>query len=262
VIFKLCATLISAQTRSFLARKKFCEKKERCERLQIAIRAWLRNRYLLTSLERLHHTCTVGQGRELASILTVPSAENQQIVNGKYCAEVVPYTTFHLREVLSIRYRQRDFATILQVAISTGNLSVVKALSPGPTDILAKDKAGNAAAHYVSLYPSVDIIEQLSDALAVRYLYSELLACGVLGEEPAGSAPSPTPMRKLFGRRGSFLALEDDSDDEGTGGQEAVSHQLNEKLAAVVTGDCIRQGMLKKVQLSPPSLPPSLSSSR
>lgn len=113
------------------------------------------------------------------------------------------------------------------------------------------------------MYPSVDIIEHLSDLLQVRYLYSELLACGVLPEEPSGSAPSPVPLRKLFGRRGSFLALEDDSDDEGTGGPEIVNQHLNEKLAAVAGGDCIRQGMLKKVHLSCLSLPlcPSLTRS-
>lgn len=248
--FKLSAIHVQAVVRCFLGRKKYLLLKERCLRLQQGIRSFLHNCYLKTSLEQLHHTCTVGQGKELESVLNVPSAENQQIVNGKYCADIVPYTTFHLREVLSIRYRTLNFASILHLALSTGNLSIVKSLAPGPTDILAKDKNGNSSAHYVAMYPSVDIIEYLADCLQVRYVYSELLECGVLGEEPAASAPSPVPLRKLFGRRGSFVTIEDDSDDDApptAAGNENTSQAFRDRVSSVLTGDCIHQGWLKKV---------------
>lgn len=253
VHLKQSAIAIEAIVRGFLSRSKYLIMKDRCIRLQQAVRSFLHNRYLHTSLEKLYHTCTLGQGRELESVLNVPPAENQQIVHGKYCADIVPYTTFHLREVLSIRYRNCNFASILHVALSTGNLSIVKSLAPGPTDILAKDRNGNSSAHYVAMYPSVDIIEYLADCLQVRYVYSELLECGVVGEEPSGSAPSPVPLRKLYGRRASFVTIEDDSDDDGPSAATADNNgnqSFRDRVSSILTGDCIHQGFLKKVRLT------------
>ena len=103
------------------------------------------------------------------------------------------------------------------------------------------------------MYPSVDMIEYLAERLQIKYTYNELVSFGILNDEPTDSQPSPVK-RQLYGRRASFMTLDNDSDDEGGGGGSSSgpntpsgNESYNEKVALALSGESIKQGWLKKV---------------
>jgi len=241
------STRISCHIRAALVRWEYSNKRKSCLRIQKAIKSFLRNIYLRKSLDYLYTLCATCQESDMEQLLLPPppvmayglTKGPQRDNSGPYGS----YTSVHLRDFLSIRRRSMNFASPLHVALYHGNMAAVRALRPGPADILCKDSKGNSSVHYVAMHPTVDAMDYLADALQVRYTYSALLQCGILGDEGSHAAVSAAKVSqgKLWGRRGSFLVGDDDSDDEGTSGRA-----LDEGLTAALSGECIKQGWLKK----------------
>ena len=243
---------IASRIRATLGRWRYLATRKKCIRLQVAIRAFIRNKYLAVSVDYLYNLCKSGLEQDISNALaSVP--ESSDISHHTFAL----HNCRHTREYMMLRLRSPAKPTILHVALSVGNMGAIRALKPGPSDILNKDTLGNAAAHYAAQYPSVDSFSYMASSMQLRYAYAALLQCGVLGHEtsPVAVAAASAAHGRMWGRRGSFIVGDDDSDDENTAAAAVVAAaataaaggSTDDRPSELLNAECIKEGWLKKV---------------
>ena len=249
---RAAATTIATQSRGHFAKTRFQRQKRCVSRLQVTMRALLRQRMLANTRDMMFELCADGTQGEIEGLLMPPSVADYSKhfsregaghkgggpVSGqghrRRVAQYGPPDSSHVRQLLSIRHPQHDFCGILHQAARYGNNSIVQMLKPAPFDVLQKDSKGNGVAHYVARYPNLEIYEYLAEAMELKYNYNDLWRCGVLGGKD--SRESLDWMEFEHG-------AEDEDEEHGDdGGLEEL--QLQSAKAVKV----LKEGYLKKVR--------------
>ena len=231
--------IISSKVRSFLLFRRFKRQKRSSRRLQVAIRSFLRNRLLANTIDKVFYLSAAGTQSEIEDMISLPSVAEyahqfQRKGKGMRQQQYGAPDSSHIRQLLSIRHRFKDFCGILHEAACHGNNGVVQMLKPGPREILQKDTKGNSVAHYVARRPNLEIYEYLAEAMELRYNYNDLIRCGVLGKRDSRES------QEFMEFENAMVDAGDDEDDDDIGLDEI------KKLTAMAR-KVVKEGYLKKV---------------
>jgi hypothetical protein len=141
------------------------------------VRSYFRRKYLLQFTDSLYSLCSYGSQGQLRKFF-LPLLEKQD-----NSSQDAGYDGKLIRHLLSIRNFRCSFMSTLHYVCCYGNYPVLEYLKPSCSDVLSWDRKFNSAIHYsMMFFPSVKLLNYLSNSLQFKYSVSDLIDCGLIAQ--------------------------------------------------------------------------------